>query len=237
MGGTSFQFKTLMILSFLLIWAVVAAAHVFYYAVAKREESLAETRRIAWREAEIPALRGKILDRNGVPAAWTELCHDFILERVPESPRRRETLRRRMARFFSAEVSWTAKMPLLLKNSLSPEEIVLYAREFRFFPEVRIVPVIRRVVTGPPEIRERIGKTARNNAGEIVGISGLERKYDMELSGRAGRVIVMLDRNGNWCNETLRITRRAENGKDITADFLLPAGTDASVERLENAEN
>ena len=128
-------------------------------------------------------------------------------------------------------------MPLLLKNSLSPEEIVLYAREFRFFPEVRIVPVIRRVVTGPPEIRERIGKTARNNAGEIVGISGLERKYDMELSGRAGRVIVMLDRNGNWCNETLRITRRAENGKDITADFLLPAGTDASVERLENAEN
>ena len=237
MAAGGFKLKTLTILSFLLIWAVVAAAHVFYYAVAKREESLAETRRIAWREAEIPALRGKILDRNGVPAAWTELCHDFILERVPESPRRRETLRRRMARFFSAEGSWTAKMPLLLKNSLSPEEIVLYAREFRFFPEVRIVPVIRRVVTGPPEIRERIGKTARNNAGEIVGISGLERKYDMELSGRAGRVIVMLDRNGNWCNETLRITRRAENGKDITADFLLPAGTDASVERLENAEN
>ena len=97
MAAGSFKFKTLMILSFLLIWAVVAAAHVFYYAVVKREESLKETRRIAWREAEIPSLRGRILDKNGVPAAWSELRHNLVLEKIPESRRRRDNLFRASA--------------------------------------------------------------------------------------------------------------------------------------------
>ncbi len=237
MAAGGFKLKTLMILSFLLTWAAVAAAHVFYYAVARRDQSLTDARRIAWREAEIPALRGRILDRNGIPAAWSELYHELILERIPDSPRRRENLRQRMERVLPGAPAWTGKPPILLKSNLAPDEIVLFAREFRLFPEVRIVPAMRRVAAGSSEIRERIGKTAENNAGEIVGISGLERKYDMELSGRAGRVIVMLDRNGNWCNETLRITRRAENGKDVTADFALPAGTEASGERFEHAEN
>ena len=100
MAAGSFKFKTLMILSFLLIWAVVAAAHVFYYAVVKREESLKETRRIAWREAEIPSLRGRILDKNGVPAAWSELRHNLVLEKIPESRRRRDNLFRGIRRFF-----------------------------------------------------------------------------------------------------------------------------------------
>ncbi|MGN0871641.1 MAG: hypothetical protein ACI4UV_10680, partial [Victivallales bacterium] len=100
MAAGSFKFKTLMILSFLLIWAVVAAAHVFYYAVVKREESLKETCRIAWREAEIPSLRGRILDKNGVPAAWSELRHNLVLEKIPESRRRRDNLFRGIRRFF-----------------------------------------------------------------------------------------------------------------------------------------
>ena len=170
MAAGSFKFKTLMILSFLLIWAVVAAAHVFYYAVVKREESLKETRRIAWREAEIPSLRGRILDKNGVPAAWSELRHNLVLEKIPESRRRRDNLFRGIRRFFPEhELPHPMKLPLLLKNDLSPEEIVFYSRRLRNYPELRIVPVIRRVVVGTPEIQSQIGKTALNDAGEAVG--------------------------------------------------------------------
>ncbi len=222
MGGTSFQFKTLMILSFLLIWAVVAAAHVFYYAVVKRDDLLAETRKIAWREARIPALRGRILDRNGVPAAWSELRHDLVLERLPESRKRRESLLQRIAQSFPETAGKHLKPPHVLKHALSPEEILFYTREFRAWQEVVIVPLVRRVVAGPPEIQARIGRTAQNNAGETVGVSGLEREYDLELSGRAGRMTVMLDRNGNWSSDTLRITRQPENGHDVIADFVLP---------------
>ncbi len=238
MAAGSFKFKTLMILSFLLIWAVLAAAHVFYYAVIKQEESLAETRKIAWREAAIPSLRGRILDRNGIPAAWSELHHNLILEKVPESRKRRENLFRRIRRFFPEhELPYPMKLPLLLKSDLSPEEIVLYSGWLRSYPELRIVPVIRRVVIGTPEIRSQIGKTALNNAGEAVGVSGLEREYDLELSGTSGRMTVMLDRNGNWCNDTLRITRQAKNGEDIRADFELPPETDVSQELPENEED
>ena len=235
MAAGSFKFKTLMILSFLLIWAVVAAAHVFYYAVVKREESLKETRRIAWREAEIPSLRGRILDKNGVPAAWSELRHNLVLEKIPESRRRRDNLFRGIRRFFPEhELPHPMKLPLLLKNDLSPEEIVFYSRRLRNYPELRIVPVIRRVVVGTPEIQSQIGKTALNDAGEAVGVSGLEREYDLELSGTSGRMTVMLDRNGNWCYDTLRITRQAKNGEDIRADFELPPETDASKELPED---
>lgn len=236
MGGTSFQLKTLMILSFLLIWAVVAAAHVFYYAVAERDALLAETRKIAWREAKIPALRGRILDRNGVPAAWSELHHNLVLERLPESRKRRESLLRRIGQTFPETAGKLLKTPLVLKHGLTPEEILLYSREFRAWQEVAIVPFVRRVVAGPPEIQARIGRTARNNAGEIVGVSGLEREYDLELSGRAGRMTVMLDRNGNWSSETLRITRQPENGRDITAEFELPARQSPEQEEEGNEE-
>ena len=238
MAAGSFKFKTLMILSFLLIWAVVAAAHVFYYAVVKREESLKETRRIAWREAEIPSLRGRILDKNGVPAAWSELRHNLVLEKIPESRRRRDNLFRGIRRFFPEhELPHPMKLPLLLKNDLSPEEIVFYSRRLRNYPELRIVPVIRRVVVGTPEIQSQIGKTALNDAGEAVGVSGLEREYDLELSGTSGRMTVMLDRNGNWCYDTLRITRQAKNGEDIRADFELPPETAASKELPEDEKD
>ena len=173
MAAGSFKFKTLMILSFLLIWAVVAAAHVFYYAVVKREESLKETRRIAWREAEIPSLRGRILDKNGVPAAWSELRHNLVLEKIPESRRRRDNLFRGIRRFFPEhELPHPMKLPLLLKNDLSPEEIVFYSRRLRNYPELRIVPVIRRVVVGTPEIQSQIGKTALGKPWASPGWSG-----------------------------------------------------------------
>ena len=216
MAAGSFKFKTLMILSFLLIWAVVAAAHVFYYAVVKREESLKETRRIA----------------------WSELRHNLVLEKIPESRRRRDNLFRGIRRFFPEhELPHPMKLPLLLKNDLSPEEIVFYSRRLRNYPELRIVPVIRRVVVGTPEIQSQIGKTALNDAGEAVGVSGLEREYDLELSGTSGRMTVMLDRNGNWCYDTLRITRQAKNGEDIRADFELPPETDASKELPEDEKD
>ena len=146
--------------------------------------------------------------------------------------------RRGIRRFFPEhELPHPMKLPLLLKNDLSPEEIVFYSRRLRNYPELRIVPVIRRVVVGTPEIQSQIGKTALNDAGEAVGVSGLEREYDLELSGTSGRMTVMLDRNGNWCYDTLRITRQAKNGEDIRADFELPPETDASKELPEDEKD
>ena len=149
-----------------------------------------------------------------------------------------DNLFRGIRRFFPEhELPHPMKLPLLLKNDLSPEEIVFYSRRLRNYPELRIVPVIRRVVVGTPEIQSQIGKTALNDAGEAVGVSGLEREYDLELSGTSGRMTVMLDRNGNWCYDTLRITRQAKNGEDIRADFELPPETDASKELPEDEKD
>lgn len=235
MTAGSFKLKTLMILSFLLIWAVIAAAHVFYYAVATRGESLAESRKIAWREAEIPALRGRILDRNGIPAAWSELHHNLILESLPESRRRRNALQRFLQRDFPAvKLPHSLKEPLVLKADLAPDEIVRYSKRVKNLPEVRIVPVILRMTVANPEARRMIGATAWNEAGELVGVSGLEKEHDMTLSGRSGRMRVMLDRYGNWCYDTLRVLEQPENGRDVNASFELRI--DPETQELLNHE-
>ena len=60
--------------------------------------------------------------------------------------------------------------------------------------------------------------------------SSSNKRLEITSSGYA-------DRNGNWCYDTLRITRQAKNGEDIRADFELPPETDASKELPEDEKD
>ncbi len=223
MSADTFKIKTLIVLSFLLIWAVVAAAHVFSYAVFRRAELLKASRVIAWREARIPAVRGRLLDRDGFPLAVSAIRSDLILETIPEKAGRRDVLFRQLRETFPDLTADYEKetYPLILRKNIPPEEVVSYTRRFRKFPEVRVVSHLERVVYGGPGVRRRLGTTALNNVNELVGVSGLEQEYDMKLSGKAGTLVVMLDRNGAWLYNTLRITKQPENGRDVRTDISL----------------
>ncbi|OQA88963.1 MAG: Penicillin-binding Protein dimerization domain protein [Lentisphaerae bacterium ADurb.Bin242] len=223
MSADTFKIKTLMILSFLLIWAVVAAAHVFSYAVYRQDDLLKASRAIAWREARIPAVRGRLLDREGVPLAVSSIRSDLVLETFPEKAGRRDALARLLREVFPDRAAdWEKEsFPLVLRKNISPEEVVLYSRRFRRFPELRVVSRLERIVHGSPEVRRRVGAAALNNVNELVGVSGLEREHDLALSGKAGTLVVMLDRNGSWLYNTLRITKQPENGRDVRTDISL----------------
>lgn len=221
MSADTFKIKTLIVLSFLLIWAVVAAAHVFSYAVYRRAELLKASRTIAWREARIPAVRGRLLDREGVPLAVTSIRSDLVLESFPEKAGRGDSLVRLLREIFPDRATDYEKesFPLVLRKNLSPEEVVSYSRRLRRFPEIRVVSRLERIISGTPEMKRRIGSAALNDMNELVGVSGLEREYDMALSGKAGKLVVMLDRNGAWLYNTLRITKQPENGRDVRTDI------------------
>ena len=107
--------------------------------------------------------------------------------------------------------------PVRLKEHLSAEDIRRYNRFFRRFPEVRVYGSFERWCL--PELREVIGTTALNDRQETVGVSGLEQQHDLTLSGKPGRLTVMLDRNGIWVRDTLRVARQPENGHDLKLDL------------------
>ena len=223
MTAAEYKIRTVIILTLLLAWAVGAAVKLYQCSVRDRVDLLKKSRRIAWRTADLPAQRGKITDRNGIVLAQDVFCCDLFLCRLPKSRKRTDNLFRRLKDALAdPELNpETLKPPVVLKKNLTAKEIREFSITFRGFPEVRLEGRFERKLHDDPAIREIIGKTAANDRKAMVGISGLEQKHDLILSGKSGRMTVMVDRNGSWIYETLRITRQPENGRDVKLEQSL----------------
>lgn len=213
MTAVSYKIKTILIFILLCLWGLGAVFYVYKYSVMQRKILLKEARRIAWRESSIPAKRGSILDSNGKVLAHDEFRIALILESWGK-PAKNSAFRKTLKKFDENYNPDPAKMtfPAVIKENLSPEEIVYCRKIFRSYPEVRVTGYFQRIVH--PDAVEFVGRTAKNEREETVGISGLEQKYDLELSGRPGRLSVMLDKRKNWIPDTLRILRQPQNGQD-----------------------
>lgn len=217
MSGGKFKTRTLVVLSFLLIWAVVSAAHIFYYSVIKRDSLIEEVELLAWREADVPAVRGRILDKNGVPLAWTTLKNDLIIERVPSRKSRADAIPAAFERVLGKKRCDFSNMTssAVVAHSLTPDEIVALDKTLRAYPELRVIVRMERCRIDYPEVRKIIGRTAYDTGGRITGIDGYERDMDAALSGKDGRFVVMLDKAGNWFEGTLKIIEQPLPGADV----------------------
>jgi len=219
MTAAAYKIRTVVILGLLAVWSGAAAVKLYTYTVRDRDRLRERARAIAWREAVIPARRGTIRDQAGTVLAQDVFRCDLVLESLPKSPNRTAVLLRRL----SETLNWDADpaqliFPVTLKADLSAEEIQQYNRVFRRFPEVRVAGRFERQCHPDPAIGALIGKIALNDRGERVGVSGLEQKNDLTLSGKPGKIVFMFDRNGSWVYETLRVVRQPENGQDMTLE-------------------
>ena len=223
MTAAEYKIRTVLILTLLTVWAACAAVKLYQFTVRDRDDLLKKSRRIAWRTADLPAQRGKITDRDGIVLAQDVFRCDLLLCRLPKSRKRTDNLFRRLREALSdPELSPEKLKPaVILKKNLTAQEIREFSITFRGFPEVRLEGRFERKLHDDPAISEIIGKTAANDRKAMVGISGLEQKHDLILSGKSGRMTVMVDRNGSWIYETLRITRQPENGRDLKLDQSL----------------
>ena len=224
MTAAAYKIRTVVILAVLIIWAAGAVVKLYLHSVRNRETLLRKARLMAWRQADIPAQRGRILDRGGKLLAGDELRCDLFLDALPRRPGRAGNLIRQLHRTFPGlklEIGPDTPFPICLKERLSAGEIRRFRQIFRGFPEIRILGGFERRCHADPSMRELIGETALNDLKERVGISGLEQHHDLLLSGKPGRLVVMLDRNGNWIYDTLRIVKQPENGRDLRLDHTL----------------
>ena len=219
-----FSLRTKFLLSFLLTWAAVAAAHVFFYSTVKREALNAEGESLAWREGSIPAIRGRILDRQGTPLAWTELHHDLKLVKMPLRDSRRRNLAQALEKLpfkISQQPSMDSK-DLILKSSLTPEQLATCEHALCEFQELEIVPRLERRAIDYPEVKRLLGRTApEGGEGRLLGLDGEERTLDRRLAGREGRFKVMLDKNGRWVDGTLKILEQPHGGEDIGITYTV----------------
>ncbi len=222
MNPQDFKKRSGIILLILLIWGLLAATHVIYYSYYKRGKLLEESRYLAWREGTLPAMRGRILDKNGVNLAWSEIAHDLYLSKK-KLKRSAKNIIVLIQKHFNVQLTAEeTEKGILLKKELSPDEILKLRKLFQRFPELEIVPYSHRMTVAYPEIQEKIGKTGKSTGTEDeTGISGWEAQYNSELTGISGIFRVMLDRKGVWVPGTIEILSHPIPGKDITVPFTI----------------
>ena len=80
-----------------------------------------------------------------------------------------------------------------------------------------------RIAVNSPALRRHLGK-CEIRSGAMIGVSGLELKYDAALAGRPGRFSVLLDRWRRWIPASWQLLEPPRAGSDVTVDLDAGAG-------------
>ena len=170
---------------------------------------------------ELPAIRGRIYDRNGRLLAWSERCYDLIfkVDRYNASQHHAMIgdLKSSFKDIFLPENFHTRNT--VLKRNLTAAEVEAADRLSLTY---RALDVDLRWERRINAHHAQVGQVRQINGVE-TGISGWEKEYDSQLRGTPGTFSVMLDRHGNWVESTFRITRDAVDGQDVTVQ-ITPGG-------------
>ena len=200
------------------LWSLLITIRLSQFMVFSRDRFLAAMERESWRQGTIPPLRGRLLDRDGKPLAWSTR-HFALLWRVPKdvdvAERAWEDLRSEMGRpglgAFDSVASRCGE-EVELRRDLSAEEIeallpVLGARR-----GLRLSSIFVR--HRHPKAALRLGQVTPLD-GVQVGVSGYEKLHDSLLRGYPGVYRVMVDKRGDWISESWRKVREIHPGYDV----------------------
>ncbi len=177
---------------------------------------LAQGEQLYQRTVAVPAMRGKILDRNGkllaisvpvvdvyVDTALFDFSDDSYKKLAGAFEISVNSLKKRL-QSRANKGSLSVKIDLLPNQGLSLKTlkvpgIYLSSRSERYYPLMEVAAHVT-------------GYTERNGGG----IEGLEKSFDRDLKGRSGRRVVWRDIHGRVMDELDKAeTRAAKPGQDV----------------------
>ncbi|MEZ5667134.1 MAG: penicillin-binding protein 2 [Alphaproteobacteria bacterium] len=215
---------------------------------ADRYALLAEDNRVNMRL--LPPPRGEIFDRNGEPVAVNEL--NYRVQMVPEQAGEMEVVLARLARIVALAPDEIERileevgrrrsfLPVMVAENLTWNQVASVEVNAPDLPGVSIDLGYRRIypnaaamghLTGyiaPPREEDLNGDPLLELPDFQMGRSGLERRYDEVLRGRAGVSQVEVNALGRVIRELTR--EEGQPGRDLT--LTIDAGLQrATVERF-----
>ena len=209
----------------LLLWIFVIAVRTVYITAAAPERFLD---RVTHRHTlnTIPAMRGRILDEDGTPLAWSTR-HLALTWKVPETPQRvweqLDQLRRHLDghRLRRQSYAGHAGETITLVRNIEADVFPALAELAAGVPELRITSYFVRHYYPDPAIRRKLGSVTTVN-GIQIGVNGLERTHDNLLRGRPGMYSVALDKNGRWIADTWQQLNDFSSGYDVYLSINVP---------------
>ena len=173
--------------------------------IADRDIYLQRLSLISWRTGTIPAMRGRILDKNGNPIAWSIRYFSLYYNVPKERTRFREdilSLNKILTIDDRFNYLTQPGKSISIKEELSPGEILKLRSYLQSNSRFRIRSNFRReYARNDAEALKIIGRTRVIESKE-VGISGLENEYNARLTGIDGRYRVMVDKDNTWISAT-----------------------------------
>lgn len=220
-----FRFRSAVLLTFFVLWAVIAAFTLYRRTVAEGERLSERSESFARKEGVLPAARGRILDANGVPLAWTGLHFSLYLYKSPNgiSGNLKDFL---ATRFKITEIPefLPGQEEILLLDELpvlSEAELTSLFSIPEQYPLLHIRTTHRRINVDYPQLAVLLGECVADEEGVPHGVSGWELEFDQALSGTPGTFTVMRDRNGKWMPGTLKMITMPVPGKDVRLKVTL----------------
>jgi cell division protein FtsI (penicillin-binding protein 3) len=166
------------------------------------------------RALELPATRGRIVDRNGEALAISTPVRSIwaIPEDVRATPAQMKTLGGLLqldARSLARKLSDAEREFVYLKRQIAPESAARV--EALGIPGIHQQAEFRRYYPGGETIAHVVGFTGVDDAGQ----EGIELAHQPLLAGAAGSRRVIKDRLGQIV-EDLQSIRAAQDGRDLT---------------------
>ena len=218
-----------------------------------RNRVLAEGNRI--RALEIPAPRGAITDRRGKPLVRN--VSSFVLEVFPTDLPRLSTERRRIV----AELNQYFPLPPPVRTALEAEQItntavitlstdvprdtaLMIETKIREWPGVRLAKNPRRLYESLPGFGTALGYTGKVTKEELakyndeyaftafIGKTGLEKEYEQELKGIAGREQVEVDSRGKVQRQLATIPARLGNALRLHLDLEVQNAASTALSQM-----
>lgn len=243
-----FLFLFIFFLLALSYWKIQILDHRKYW-------SLSEANRL--REIVIPAPRGRFFDRQGIVLADNTVAFKACLLRE-NNPRWKESLPE-IARLLNVDltilqeridkfISLPFFLPIVVKDNLSLEEIARIESRKMELPELYIDrepkryypfgPIAAHVTGYLQEISSEELKSAefrKKAMGDLVGKTGLERKYEDWLVGENGKRMEIVDSLGRSHGEYSRIEAKPGHDLHLTLDLDLQKKAYGLLEGREGA--
>ncbi|MFW5893951.1 MAG: hypothetical protein ACOCUY_02330, partial [Verrucomicrobiota bacterium] len=208
------------VLAVCVLWSGFVCARLAQYMVFQRAHFVALMEDEAWRVADVPALRGRILDREGTPLAWSTR-HFRVVFRVPAEPaaasRRLERIRSAVPQAATVDPdSLVPGQTLVLAEDPSPNQLAAWTKLATGAEDLRVESYFQRhyYEHASPNLRQRLG-TVRTINGQTYGVAGEEERHDHLLRGTAGKYRVMVGRDGEWLPGTWETLRELRPGYDV----------------------
>ena len=199
--------------AFMLVFAVLVGRSVYLQAM--RTGFLQEKGEARYsRVMEVPATRGRILDRNGEALAVSTPVKSIWV--IPDDVKASREQKRRLAtllglgrRELDRKLAETSRDFVYLKRQIPPDTADKV--EALGIPGVYQQREYRRYYPGGEVTAHLVGFTGVDDAGQ----EGIELAYQASLAGRAGSRRVIKDRLGRIVEDVESI-RAAQDGRDLT---------------------